>query len=198
MYKANLINFTADKYCIRTKVPSTLFKDYKTWFSSLKIIFFTVIILLQSLFLNQQGTVQPISTAQHASSLRGKKNSIIPFKMPLAAPGIPAISETLFIMKYSSQFSVVKFVLWQKSCQSLEGTVMLSLTMVLAQTSNWSLDKVLLPNMQILEGKHENQCYYMVPGKWNPPFPINSSFISWKLPSGSSLLHHFSASKRWW
>lgn len=101
--------------------------------------------------------------------------------MPLAAPGIPAISETLFIRKYSSQFSVVKFVLWQKSCQSLEGTVMLSLTMVLAQTSNWSLDKVLLPNMQILEGKRENQCYYMVPGKWNLPFPLSSSFISWKL-----------------
>lgn len=102
---------------------------------------------------------------------RTKKYSVIPFRMPLAAPGIPAIWETLFIRKYSSQFSVVKFVVWQKSNQSFDATVMLSLTMVLAQTSNWSLDRVLLPNMQILEGKHGNQGYYTVPGKWNPPLP---------------------------
>lgn len=32
MNKGNLINFTGDKYSISTKVPSPLFKGYKTFF----------------------------------------------------------------------------------------------------------------------------------------------------------------------
>lgn len=182
-------------YCIRTKVPPPLFKGNKTGLSLLKIIFLTVVTFLHSLFLNQQGRVWPISAAQHASSLGEKKSSTIPIKMPLAAPGIPAISETLFIRKYSSQCSVVKFVVWQKSSQSLEATVTLSFTTVLAQTSKCSLDRVLLPNMQILEGKHEHQSYWM--GKWNPHLPTFILLYHVETSSCSTVLHPFSPSKGW-
>lgn len=52
---------------------------------------------------------------------------------------------------------MVRLVLWQKRLHSCVATVSLSTTAVLAQISNWSRDRVLLPSMQTLWGWGEHQ-----------------------------------------
>lgn len=68
---------------------------------------------------------------------------------PLAAPGMPSISVTLFMVKYSSQVALRKREV-QKSSQSLEPTVSFPSTTILVQRSKPWRERVLLPRRQIL------------------------------------------------
>lgn len=72
-----------------------------------------------------------------------------PWMRPLAAPGMPSISVTLFMVKYSSQVALRKREV-QKSSQSLEPTVSLPSTTTLVQRSNPWRERVLFPSRQIL------------------------------------------------
>lgn len=74
----------------------------------------------------------------------------LPLMIPLASPGMPGISVTLFWKKYSSQWALLEFSELQKFFQSLLVTVSLPTTAVFPQTSNKSRTNVRFPNIQIL------------------------------------------------
>lgn len=73
-----------------------------------------------------------------------------PRRTPLATPGMPWISVTLFWAKYSSQVALGMELL-QKRPQSAVGIVLLLTVWTLAQTSKPRLDKVRFPSRQTLE-----------------------------------------------
>lgn len=72
-----------------------------------------------------------------------------PRRTPLATPGMPWISVTLFWAKYSSQVALGMELL-QKRPQSAVGVVLLLAVWNLAQTSKPRLDKVRFPSRQTL------------------------------------------------
>lgn len=73
-----------------------------------------------------------------------------PRKTPLATPGIPWISVTLFCTKYSSQVAL-KLEPLQKRRQSAVVTVPLPTTCILAQVSKLRFASVRFPRRQTLE-----------------------------------------------
>lgn len=72
-----------------------------------------------------------------------------PRRTPLATPGMPWISVTLFWAKYSSQVALGMELL-QKRPQSAVGVVLLLAVWNLAQMSKPRLDKVRFPSRQTL------------------------------------------------
>lgn len=80
------------------------------------------------------------------------KAFFLPARMPLVTPGIPCISETLLLVKYSSQVAF-RYSESQKDLQSLVVTVSLSISMTFAQTSYPLESSVRFPRRQTLERK---------------------------------------------
>lgn len=74
----------------------------------------------------------------------------LPARMPLVTPGIPCISETLLLVKYSSQVAF-RYSESQKDLHNLVVTVSLSVSMSFAQTSYPLESSVRFPRRQTLE-----------------------------------------------
>lgn len=74
----------------------------------------------------------------------------VPARMPLVTPGIPCISVTLLLLKYSSQVAL-RYSESQKLLHSLVVTVSLSISMTFAQTSYPLERRVRFPSRQTLQ-----------------------------------------------